>query len=209
MEFREVFRERWFNISNSLSVLRILLIPLFYHYSIDYSEHPADVRRLRILLLIIALATLTDFLDGFLARLLGQETRMGRYLDPISDKLVSISSLVILTIFYGFPLWVLGFYIFREIGGVWMGTFLYFRRDIQGKPNIWGKVGVFNVALLVLWYVGRPWLATRFPEGHLLLHPEYSAYSLVLILSIGMVVYWITYWDIVFHPEKAVQKESR
>ena len=199
MEFRRVFEERWFNVPNLLSVTRVFMIPFFAVLGRDHARNPGSGGALLGLVLIVAGVMLTDMLDGFLARHLNQETMMGRYLDPIADKLTSVTALVVLSAYYDFPLWVLVFFFIREILGVWGGTYLYFKRDMQGRPNIWGKVGVFWIAGLTLWYILHPWLGTRLPAGHILLtSPIYGAYGLVLILALGIVSYWRSYAGIVF-----------
>ncbi len=199
MQFRDVFQERVFNISNTLSVLRILLLPAFVYYSAVYVDDPARNDLFYPLMTIIVVGSLSDFLDGFLARLLNQETMLGRYLDPVADKLTGTVALITLVLYYKLPVWVLIIHLGREIGGVWMGTFLYFKRDMQGKPNIWGKLGVTLTALLVFWYVLTPRLAVHFPGDHWFLHPEIIAYALVVVLIVGMVSYWVTYWNVIFH----------
>ena len=199
MQFRDVFQERVFNISNCLSVLRILLLPVFVYYSATYVQEPARDDLFYPLIAVIVAGSLSDFLDGFLARLLNQETMLGRYLDPVADKLTGTVALLTLVCYYNFPLWVLLVHIGREIGGVWMGTFLYFKRDMQGKPNIWGKLGVTLIALCVLWYVLTPRLGLSFPPEHWLLHPEITAWALAGVLIAGIVAYWWTYWDVIFH----------
>ncbi|MEQ9363086.1 MAG: CDP-alcohol phosphatidyltransferase family protein [Leptospirales bacterium] len=198
MQFRDVFQERVFNISNSLSVLRILLLPAFVYYSRAYVKSPERDDLFYPLITIILVGSLSDFLDGFLARLLNQETMLGRYLDPVADKLTGTVALITLVLYYSLPLWVFLIHVLREIGGVWMGTFLYFKRDMQGKPNIWGKLGVALTALLVVWYVLTPRLASVYAGDHWFLHPEIVAYALVVVLIVGMISYWATYWNVIF-----------
>lgn len=209
MQFRDVFAERWLTLSNALSFGRMLLLPFFFLVSARYVADPGDAAALAWLCLIIFLAVITDFLDGLLARAWGQETKLGRYLDPVSDKVTSLGALTVLVLYFDFPIWIFGFLILREILGVWMGTFLYFKRDMQGKPNLWGKLGVGLTALTVLWYVLAPHLAARLPPGHFLLAPVYAAYALALVFLIGMVQYGRTYWKVILHgPEGATPEPS-
>lgn len=199
MKFTDVFKEKYLNVSNGLSVLRILLLPFFFQYSRLYAADPGSDRLMTIVLVIVFVAVLSDFLDGYLARLWHQETKMGRYLDPIADKTTSLVALIILLTYFGFPLWVFLVFVFREVGGVWMGTFLYFKRDMQGKPNIWGKLGVTLTALCVLWFVLSPRLQLVFPEDHVLNQPWIAAYAYAAVMVIGIAAYWWTYWDVIFY----------
>lgn len=203
MQLKDVFEERWLNVSNCISAGRMLLLPPFLWASIRYAQEPARDDLFIALVAIVFLAVITDFLDGFLARLLKQETKLGRYLDPVSDKVVSLGSLIILTLYYNFPWPVLGLYILREIFGVWLGWFLYFKRDMQGKPNAWGKIGVFVTAATVFWYVLLPRLSQHYPADHWLLQAHWSAWAMAAVLLIGVAAYARTYAAIVLRGRTA------
>lgn len=198
MKFREAFQERVWTISNLLSVSRILLLPLFFYLSFLYTENPQQTELLMWLLALISAAVITDFLDGFLARLLHQESMLGQYLDPVADKLVSLSALTVLVLYFEFPLWVYLFFIAREIFGVWGGSFLYFKRDLQGKPNIWGKLSVAAIAVTTFWHILLPHLKLSLPEDSIWLKANYSAYLLVILLVISIIGYIYTYHTIIF-----------
>ncbi len=79
------------NLPNLLTLFRIVLIPvLVLVYFVPISS------RELILASVFVLAALTDWLDGFLARRLNATTRMGAFLDPVADKLIVSSALVLL-----------------------------------------------------------------------------------------------------------------
>ncbi|TGJ99333.1 CDP-alcohol phosphatidyltransferase family protein [Leptospira semungkisensis] len=199
---KDLLEDRIFTLSNFLSVSRVLLLPFFIQFTRKHIESPRSGEYLLLAIGTCVLAVLTDFLDGFLARLLSQESVLGKYLDPICDKIVTIGGLSVIVHYYQFPLWILLIYILRELLGVWLGGFLYLKRGIQGKPNWWGKFGVGLVAVSVLWYMTLPLVGPLLEETHFFQHPEYSGYVLVLILILGVVAYARRYWDIVFHPER-------
>ncbi len=79
------------NIPNSLTVIRILLIPvLILVFYLPYQwTHAAAAA-------MFALGAITDWLDGYLARRLGQTSRFGAFLDPVADKLLVAVALVLL-----------------------------------------------------------------------------------------------------------------
>lgn len=201
MRFADAFKENFWTISNFLSVTRVLLLPLYVWLGGPYRENPTAFW-LRLLLLLVLFAILSDFLDGFLARLLRQETMVGRYLDPICDKLVTLVAMLDSALHYGFPWFVFFFCVVREILGVWMGTFLYFKRDIQGRPNIWGKIGVGVVAIAAVWHVSVPYMKAQGFEG-LWTQPVYSAWAIFAVFFIGMIAYTVTYWDIILHGKNS------
>ena len=79
------------NIPNSLTVIRILLIPVFILvFYLPYKwTHLAAAG-------MFALGAITDWLDGYLARKLNQTSRFGAFLDPVADKLLVATALVLL-----------------------------------------------------------------------------------------------------------------
>jgi CDP-diacylglycerol--glycerol-3-phosphate 3-phosphatidyltransferase/cardiolipin synthase len=79
------------NIPNYLTLFRIALIPVFILvFYLPFSwNHIATA-------LIFSLAAVTDWLDGYLARRLGQTSRFGAFLDPVADKLMVAAALVLL-----------------------------------------------------------------------------------------------------------------
>src|ERR1022692_4652843 len=81
---------RVFTVPNELTFLRLGFLP-FFIITIHY-------RRYGIALAILVVAALTDGLDGLLARRLNQKTALGAYLDPIADKLLLSSSVVVLAL---------------------------------------------------------------------------------------------------------------
>ena len=85
------------NLPNFLTFFRISLIPLLvlaYYSSVIHSQYIAAS--------IFILASITDFFDGFLARKLAQETKVGAFLDPVADKLIVVVALVLLVQRYSY-----------------------------------------------------------------------------------------------------------
>lgn len=89
-------------LANFFSVLRVLLIPIFMAaYYADFSWHHLLAS------FIFILASFTDWLDGYLARRLGQTSRFGAFLDPVADKLLVTITLVMLAASYPSPWYVI------------------------------------------------------------------------------------------------------
>ncbi|MDG1704853.1 MAG: CDP-diacylglycerol--glycerol-3-phosphate 3-phosphatidyltransferase [Pseudomonadales bacterium] len=83
------------NLPNILTASRILLIPIFvglYMVQQDWSIVLASV--------LFTLAAATDWLDGYLARKLEQTTPLGAFLDPVADKLIVVSALIVLVAYH-------------------------------------------------------------------------------------------------------------
>ncbi|MBU2055803.1 MAG: CDP-alcohol phosphatidyltransferase family protein [Proteobacteria bacterium] len=95
------------NIPNILTLLRILMVPVIVILLIQESFLKA--------LIVFMAAGLTDILDGFLARVLHQQTVLGSYLDPIADKALLVSSFVTLSVLHVIPGWLAVLVISRDL----------------------------------------------------------------------------------------------
>ncbi len=84
-----LFRRPFLTVSNFLCLVRLGLLPFVFHFLIEHENATA--------LLLIAIGSLTDFLDGFLARRLKQTSELGKILDPIVDKSTTVIVLAFLT----------------------------------------------------------------------------------------------------------------
>jgi cardiolipin synthase len=94
------------NIPNFISLVRILLVPVI----VIFLMQGAFVKAL----IVLAVSGLTDALDGFLARVLKQQTTLGAYLDPIADKALLVSCFVTLSIKGIIPGWLTVIVISRD-----------------------------------------------------------------------------------------------
>lgn len=88
--WREIGQES-LNLPNLLTLVRILLIPVFVALFIT----PTPDRSLSAAIVFVV-AAVTDLLDGYIARRTGQVTKLGKLLDPIADKLLVLSALILL-----------------------------------------------------------------------------------------------------------------
>ncbi len=95
------------NLPNLLTLIRILLIPVFVIFIMNKQTSWA--------LATFAVAGVTDGVDGLLARLTHQRTELGAYLDPIADKLLLSASYVTLAIIQLLPSWLTVVVITRDI----------------------------------------------------------------------------------------------
>jgi cardiolipin synthase len=86
------------NVPNSLTILRIVLIPIFIGLLV-YEQYQYS-------LAVLILAGLTDSLDGIIARVTDQRTQLGEFLDPLADKLLLSSGFITLAILHLIPSWV-------------------------------------------------------------------------------------------------------
>lgn len=147
---------RIFTVPNQLTFLRLGFLP-FFIISIHY-------RRYDIALTVLILAALTDGLDGLLARSLNQKTALGAYLDPIADKLLLSSSVVVLALNRKISWWLATLVLSRDILLLTSAAVILVVVGYRPfPPSVFGKLTtllqillVFAVVLLAV--TGWPWL---------------------------------------------------
>ncbi|MCP4717429.1 MAG: CDP-diacylglycerol--glycerol-3-phosphate 3-phosphatidyltransferase [Deltaproteobacteria bacterium] len=95
------------NVPNFFSILRIVSIPLFI-ILVSYQRYEAAF-------VVFGFAAVTDAVDGFLARVLKQQTVLGAYLDPIADKLLLISAFIAFALLGLMPRWLAILVVSRDV----------------------------------------------------------------------------------------------
>ena len=95
------------NIPNSLTILRILLIPVYVGF-MTYGRYGAA-------LVTFLCAGVTDALDGLIARKTNQRTKLGEILDPLADKLLLTSAFLTLAVLHRVPSWVVILVVSRDV----------------------------------------------------------------------------------------------
>ncbi len=120
------------NIPNSLTIFRILLIPVFVGLLV-YQRYEYSLG-------ILLLAGLTDGLDGIIARVANQRTRLGAFLDPLADKLLLSTGFITLAILHLIPLWVVILVVSRDVILI-SGTLLVQLTEsrVEISPTLLGK----------------------------------------------------------------------
>ena len=157
-----------FNLPNSLTLLRILLIPVFSYFFL--------IGQYRLAILVFAITGFTDIVDGSLARWLKKKTTLGAVLDPAADKLLMLVSFILLSLRGIVPLYLTLLVIFRDL---WIIGGLFFlkrhKRKLYFKPTRISKANTFFqlatvffgfLAALVLskgevWLVGKEAMTFR------------------------------------------------
>ena len=124
------------NLPNLLTILRILLIPVFINLLI-YGLYPSALG-------IFLLASFTDSLDGIIARASNQRTTLGTYLDPMADKLLLTAAFIALSVLQFIPVWVSVIVVSRDIILV-LGTLILHLAQTQFTiaPTLLGKATTF------------------------------------------------------------------
>jgi len=102
------------NLANALTVLRIVLIPVFVLFMVA-SQLTEPAYRIAAAL-AFGVASVTDFADGWIARTFDQVTSFGKLADPIADKALTGTAVILLSIYDALPWWVTVVILVREIG---------------------------------------------------------------------------------------------
>lgn len=130
------------NAANLISLMRLVLVPLVIWLVLDDRWLPA--------LAAFVFAAVSDFVDGFLARRFGMQTKFGAMLDPVADKAMLISLFVLLGLRGYLPAWLVILLVSRDVvivGGVLLSKALAFDQKIA--PVLIGKANTAAQFLLV------------------------------------------------------------
>jgi cardiolipin synthase len=100
-------RPEWLNLPNLLSFARILMVPVFLWLILSNQGLAA--------IIVLAVSSATDYLDGYLARRWNQQTRLGQLLDPLADRLYIFATLLGLTMIGYVPAWLFWVILAREL----------------------------------------------------------------------------------------------
>ena|GEM_PF-343646 len=141
-------KQKQLNIPNTLSGLRILMVPVIFLLILHCS--PGNFF---ILIVGFSFSIWLDFFDGYLARKLSQETELGKILDPLADKLMVFFIVLALIIKSNFPLW-LGLIIFLRDIIILAAAFILIKGKKKITPSILiGKITFAILGILILVFI--------------------------------------------------------
>jgi CDP-diacylglycerol--glycerol-3-phosphate 3-phosphatidyltransferase len=131
--------------ANKITVCRILAVPFFVAVILSYEPHEEYLRY--VALGIFLFAVISDFIDGYIARVYHQKTKAGAILDPLADKLLLISSFICLYEMRDvlghvqIPLWLVVAVISRDTMLLLGWIIIKVQKgDFDLRPNLWGKI---------------------------------------------------------------------
>jgi CDP-diacylglycerol--glycerol-3-phosphate 3-phosphatidyltransferase len=141
--------------ANKVTILRILLTPFFVVEAMYYVTNGNESHRL-LAILSFAVASICDGVDGYIARRYNQRSELGAILDPLADKLLLVSAVVLLSFNWPalahIPLWLTCTIIGRDIlilAGVVVIQITIGK--VQVKPHFLGKIATVLQMVSVLW----------------------------------------------------------
>jgi cardiolipin synthase len=165
------------NVPNFLTGLRLAAVPVFVVLLLR--------GKLGVALAVFVGAMITDWLDGIAARVLKQFTAIGAVLDPIADKLLGVSALVLLSLTGRLALWLLWLVVFREVCIFSaIGILTRTGRSYEIRPTRFGKYSTAFLSAAIIFALVQG--ARGVPAGPALI-------SLSMICAICIVVSWAQY----------------
>jgi len=130
------------NIPNTLTIARIVIIPVFIT-SIIYKRYDYA-------LYLFIFAALSDVFDGLLARLTNQKTALGTFLDPLADKFMLVTTYIIMSVYELIPTWLTITVISRDIIIIIGWLLLYLVSDASRvEPSLLGKITIWVQSFLI------------------------------------------------------------
>ena len=185
------------NLANKLTILRILLVPLMViipFFNIQGSLWEIPITYI-IIDIIFVIAALTDKLDGYIARSRNQITTFGKFLDPIADKIVVVTAMIMLVEFGHLPAWIPIIVILREFV---VSGYRLIAVQKQGNviaANMWGKLKtVTQMVAVALAFLDPNPFGTIF-EGNLSGFPFVMNLLVTLLMSISVVATIFSGWE--------------
>jgi cardiolipin synthase len=148
------------NIPNAITVVRIILVPVMLYFLVEGRELLA--------LLVFLTAAISDGLDGLIAKVLHQQTRLGAFLDPIADKFLLSTAFIVLAVLGSVPIWLAIMVVSRDLlimTGIgilaWDNDFPEIKPTVDGKITTLLQISTIGF-LLAQQYLG-PYQRLHFP----------------------------------------------
>lgn len=171
-----------FTIPNVLSFIRLLLIPVYVTIYLRATENV----HYTIAGLIMAVSCLTDLIDGMIARRFNMTSALGKFLDPLADKLTQFSVIVCLLFSYHVLWYIVGLFVIKELFQLIAGIVTFRKGRMLKGALISGKISTAVLFISLIYLV--------------IFHPsEYVAGVLTIIdgtlLLIAFADYFRTYYQ--------------
>lgn len=151
------------NLPNKLTLFRIILVPIMV--IVSFFDIPGSFLGISttmwIMELIFIIASITDKLDGYLARKNNQVTNFGKFLDPIADKILVVAAMILFVEMGRLPAWIPIIVIFREFA---VSGYRLIAVQNSGKviaANVWGKLKTVTqmIAIILMFLTTQPYFA--------------------------------------------------
>jgi cardiolipin synthase len=190
--------DAWLTIPNGISFARMALVPVFVWFRL--TGEPG------IAFLVFIVAAASDLLDGFLARVLNQRSKLGGIIDPAADKLLVFSALVTLVVDSLLPLWLLLLEGLRD-AAMAIGALVVKRKrlEIPTTPSRIGKYSTFALVTTVTLALASA--SPRAPQG-LREYVAATGFIAALCVVVSTLQYWMRFGYLLIAPKRARKAPS-
>jgi cardiolipin synthase (CMP-forming) len=192
-------RSSWLTIPNVITLIRLALVPVFV------ALHSAG--QVEWALFVFAFAALSDGLDGLLARMLDQRSKLGGILDPVADKVLVLAALVSLVAEKRLPVWLLGIILARDSMMIVGAIVVRMKHlEIPTAPTRIGKYATFAMTTLVV---------LAFASASAYAPPALRAYTAVvgfiaaLCVVISTLKYFARFGYLFFAPGRTSSRDAK
>ncbi|MCX6139556.1 MAG: CDP-diacylglycerol--glycerol-3-phosphate 3-phosphatidyltransferase [Candidatus Kapabacteria bacterium] len=181
-----------FTLANIVTLSRLFIAPVFLVCILSQS-----VSAITIALILFAIGAGTDWLDGFLARRYGEVTEHGMFLDPLADKVLTISAFVALFLLHIMPLWMVIIIVLRDF----LTTAMRSIADDSGTYMITSfsaKVKTFLQMTFIVYALVLYWIAKAFDGSNASVQASITLYSGVTFFAILSITLLTIYTGIMY-----------
>jgi cardiolipin synthase (CMP-forming) len=147
-------------VANMITVLRVILVPIFVIYMINGRTFAA--------LIIFGIATVSDALDGFVARVFHQKSSLGAHLDPLADKILLSTAYIVLALYAMIPSWLTVLIISRDVI-ILLGVLLFYltHYPVTIHPSILSKATTCVQLITILIVLSKGYIDVPYPDPYM------------------------------------------
>lgn len=187
------------NLANKLTIFRIILVPVmviipFFHIQGDFLNIPISMW---IINFIFVIASITDKLDGYVARSRNQITTFGKFLDPIADKILVLAAMILLVEMNKLPAWIPIIVLFREFI---VSGYRLVAVENGGKviaASIWGKLKtVTQMLAIILAFIDTSYYGAMF-TGELTGYAFWINFAMTIMMTVSILTTIFSGYDYV------------
>jgi CDP-diacylglycerol--glycerol-3-phosphate 3-phosphatidyltransferase len=136
-----------FNLPNTITLMRISVVPFLF----ILLSSPGEFWSL-ILAVIFLLASFTDFIDGYIARKYQMVTTLGKFLDPIADKLIINTAIILMIPISRIPAWIVAITIVRDLLVDWIRSIascegIFIQASRLGKQKTFAQIAAVTALI--------------------------------------------------------------
>ena len=175
-----IFKKDVFTIPNLLSLLRLALVPLYATIYLN-SITPADYL---IAAGILAISCLTDLADGIIARRFGMVSMLGKFLDPLADKITQLTAILCLATRYPLIRSIIPLFLTKELLQSFL-AYIHFRKGKILSGALWaGKICTTVLFISLFLLMVSPALNFSFVKYLILIDILFLIFALVSYLAV-------------------------